>query len=135
MGQFYTSVFGEEPKNVLAKACDSPTELTTADLIALDHIYTQLVHRSLRVLKVAERGGYYEQAYIEAPSIGRDSTGGWGLLFSTAPGRAFWRSYTGDAALKEYGDRMLANWEGLSCGSHHEEWRQLIIEDLGRQVD
>ena len=129
MGQFYTSAFGERPEEVLAKACDAPTELTTADLIVLDHIYTQIVHRSLRIIRVRQRGGFYEQEFLGSEKLQRDSTGGWGMLFSTAPGRAFWRTLKGDPELKAYGDRIFAKWDRESCTQHNKLWRAVIAEE------
>ena len=129
--QLNTSLFGENPSTVLAKACDHPTNLTTSDLVILDHYYTQLVHRTLRVQLVDSRGGYYgSDDYLFVPRTMRDGIGGWGLMFSTAAGRAYWRTFDGDPALKRYGDEQLDKWQGPNCQEHNAEWLQAIENEL-----
>ena len=128
MNQFHTSVLGEQPAEVLAKSCDAPDTLTTADFIILDHYFSELLsHRTLRLKSLSERGSFFSSEYWK-------TVPGWYWIFSTPAGRAWWRwaSPGFDAEIRAVGNEAMSNRRWLDCD--YSEWGLLISEERKNQT-
>ena len=116
------ALFGEEPSEVLAKACLNPDQLTDADLFRLNGIYTLRLYAVDRLISLTERGSFYEDDYWKAYA---DSH--FALIFDTYIGRNFWvriRETWPREALVGYGDELLARIGDPSCREWYEGWKQ-----------
>lgn len=124
MNQFHSSMLGEAPAAVLARSCDAPEALTTADFIVLDHYFSELLnHRIIRLKHLSERGSsFFSSDYWKTAS-------GWYWMFSSAAGRAWWRWSSGDfdVEVREVGDQALAKREKTNCD--YALWAELISEE------
>jgi hypothetical protein len=120
ISQFHTSVLGDQPAEALAKACEQPKELTTEELVVLDHYYSDLVFRTTRVRRLGQRGGFYGE------DEWKNNVGQWNLMFETPAGRAYWKTFPHDSDLREVGDQILASWNCPTCSSLYASWRDQI---------
>ena len=122
--QLNVAALGEEPMSALAKACETPEELSTAELMVLDSYYFELISR-VRV-----------QMYIaEATEINTDweasSFGNFQILLESAPGRAWWRSINWEPPIQALGDRVLEMKSAASCAERYRQLKVAIGEELG----
>ena len=126
MSSLSTTLLGEHPTDVLAKACDAPDTMTRAELILLDQYYFEILSRLTRIRRLSQRGSFYSE------DDWKDSLGSLGLLFETHAGRAYWKTsadYVGPE-IKAAGDRFLSNWKDQSCTELYDEWMQGIRESM-----
>jgi hypothetical protein len=122
---FGTAVLGEDAAEVIAKACEAPSELTTADLVILDFFYSELERRTLRLKTLEERGGFYGDEWRT------NELGNWTMLFETSVGRAYWKlPIPRDQEVQKVGDALLENWTLPDCTKIYGSWRERIAEDL-----
>lgn len=127
VSQMNSSVLGDQPAEALAKACEKPDELTTAELVVLDHYYTDLIMRTRRIRTLGERGSFY------GPDQWKEDYGQWAFMFETAAGRAYWKSFPHDPELQRVGDELLSNWSRPTCGELYASWREQIAEETRSQ--
>jgi hypothetical protein len=123
--QFRTSMLGEQAAEVIARACYSPNELTPTDLVVLDNYYSSVIGRNYRMKRLADRGGFYSEDDWKAGGSG------WGLLFETAAGRAYWETFPIDAEIKVAGDEQISTRiknKAPDCRSLFETWKQRVAE-------
>ena len=120
--QVESPALGEEPAEVLAKACLSPEELTNADLFRLQGYYSLRIMNLQRLLMLAERGSFYEADYWQ--SYGEFQ---FGLIFSTEVGRNYWEVFgnTWRSEIRQYGDSLLANASEPDCAERYRAWQTL----------
>ena len=123
VSQLNNTVLGEQPAAALAKACENPNELTTAELVVLDHYNSDLLLRTERVRTLGRRGSFYDAQQW------RENFGQWNMMFETAVGRAYWKSFPQDEELRHVGDEILANWDRPLCGELYGQWREEILRE------
>ncbi len=122
---FGTAVLGENAAEVIAKACESPTELTAPDLVILDFFYSELERRTLRLKTLEERGGFYGDEWKT------NELGNWTMLFETPVGRARWKlPIPRDQEIQVAGDMLLENWTLPDCTTLYHKWREQIAQEL-----
>jgi hypothetical protein len=122
---FGTAMLGEDAADVIAKACETPSELTTADLVILDFFYSELERRTLRLKTLEERGGFYGDEWRT------NKLGNWTMLFETSVGRAYWKlPIPRDQEVQRVGDALLENWTLPDCTNLYGSWRKRIAEEL-----
>jgi len=116
------AMFGEEPSEVLAKACFNPDQLTDADLFRLNGIYTLRLYSVDRLISLTERGSFYEDDYWK---VFADSH--FALIFNSSVGRNYWvrfrESWPRDTLVK-YGDELLVKMGDPSCRERFGGWKQ-----------
>jgi hypothetical protein len=116
------ALFGEEPSEVLAKACFNPDQLTDADLFRLNGIYTLRLYSVDRLISLTERGSFYEDGYWKVYADAH-----FALIFNTSVGRNYWlrfrESWPRDELVK-YGDELLAKVGDPSCRKRFGGWKQ-----------
>ena len=120
------ALMGEQTAEVLAKACDSPNNLSRADYYVLDAYYSEVLNRSRRIVVLQQRGSFYEEA---VSSIGV----GLAYLLDSAPGRAYLKmSARRDTELSELIQNRLKNWDGTTCAAYFGEWLDLVDSELDK---
>ena len=131
--QTQASLLGENPVQVLAKACDEPESLTTADFILLDRYYFQLVQTAISRLKhLGSRGSSFYP-----PDYWKTVVGPWRHIFSTTVGREWWRTSVFDQEIRALGDEVLSTWpeHNLGIGQPNacdfSEWKSAIRSSIG----
>jgi hypothetical protein len=130
LNQNYLALLGESPAEVLAKACDDPSSLSTADLIILDSYFENIVlSRVSRLYWMTIRGSFVSEEYWKS------DLGQWDEVFSTPAGRAWWRAtrLSVPVEVKEFGDEVLANWKPRPC--IRPKWKTLILEEAAHALD
>ena len=120
-----SAIFGENAANVLAKACNEPTELTESDLVILEQYYEGFIMRIDRMMRLRDRGDFYgrDQWREAIPTLD--------MLFVSQPGRAYWTSVAPTWVNPEIyaaGNEYLANWNQPMCNESHSVWMQTIRE-------
>lgn len=122
---FGTAVLGENAAEVIAKACESPTELSAADLVILDFFYSELERRTLRLKVLEDRGGFYGDEWKT------NELGNWTMLFETPVGRARWKlPIPRDQEVQVVGDMLLEHWTLPDCTDLYRKWRERIEQEL-----
>jgi hypothetical protein len=128
VNQTSSAMLGERPAEVIAKSCISPLDLTVADLVVLDNYYGGLIDRTYRMKFLSERGSFYTE------EDWRSMRGGWGFLFETAAGRAYWKTFPrGDTGMKELGDAILIERReagSVDCEVLFDAWKKQIVEEV-----
>jgi hypothetical protein len=128
LNQNFLAVLGESPAEVLAKACDAPSSLSTADLIILDNYFSNsVISRVSRLYWLSRRGSFVSDEYWKS------RLAQWNEVFATPAGRAWWQTteHSFPAEVKKFGDEVLATWKTGPCISP--AWKPLIIEEAGSQ--
>ena len=128
INQTNTALLGESPADVLAKACDTPDALTTADFIILDYYFSEIInHRIFRLRSLARRGSFYADDYWKTAKIDQ-----WYWIFSSPAGRAWWRTgvFSGNTELRAFGDDVLRNWTAKPCVDP--QWKSFVLEETSR---
>ena len=112
------ALLGENPTEVLAKACDAPDSLTRAELRILDAFYMDNLNSLRRSYVIARRGDYYDVDYWKRYPY--DIT----VMFETQVGISFWRTMTGwlEPDIKRFGDELLATGDFTSCTKMYDAW-------------
>lgn len=120
-------VLGEEPAEVLAKACFAPNRLTEADLFRLNGIYSQRIVNLQRLLVLESRGSFYEEGYWR--TYGEFQ---FGIIFRTEVGRNYWQQFrkTWRPDIRAYGDEFLSHLGEPDCADLYGGWR-----DLNRTIE
>ena len=115
------ALFGEEPSEVLAKACFSPDELTDADLFRLNGIYAMRLFSIDRLITMEQRGSFYPDGYWHVYADNHFS-----LIFDTSVGRNYWLLFRESwrDEIVEYGDEILANAGDPDCLELYGGWKQ-----------
>lgn len=128
--QTQSSLLGESPVDVLAKACDAPDTLTTADFILLDRYYFQLVQTQVsRLQHLGSRG----RAFYP-PDYWKTMIGPWRAIFSTSVGREWWRTGKFEPEIRALGDEVLAHWPrdnrglGQASACDFSAWKAAIAQ-------
>ena len=126
ISQTNVAMLGEDPAAVLAKACNSPDELTTSELILLDNYYYEVLNRITRLVTLSERGSFYTDDYW------KDYLGQLNQLFQSHAGRAYWRTVATylPPKVRTVGNNRLASWDRPSCVDEHALWRQGIVDSM-----
>ena len=115
-GQEEAPALGDEPAEVLAKACLSSEELASPDLYRFQSYYALRNLYLQHLLMLAERGSFYEQNYRQ--SYGEFQ---FGLSFSKPAGRNYWEVFGNNwrAEIKDYGDSLLARAGEPDCADRY----------------
>ena len=124
LNQSHISMLGESAAEVLAKSCDAPETLTTADLIVLDHYFTDVaLTRINRLYSLNRRGSFVSDEYWKS------DLGQWNGIFSIPAGRAWFRSgqFSFPDEVRQFGEDVLADWKPAPCISA--DWKPLIMEE------
>lgn len=119
IGQQNASVVGEELAHVIAKACEAPAELTTADLVVLEAHIEDRVNAVWRIYALARRGSLYDQADM------RRNVGLLNRVLSTDAGRAYWQNMSWvppeiRAAVEEFLPSIAP------CDRFFDEWKRTV---------
>lgn len=121
------AVAGENPKAVLAKACDDPRSLSNEDLWALQGYYFAQTNIIRRTFDIYQRTGLYgDEDWTDA------ARGRFDQVFFSRPGRIWWRTVreTFPKELADLGDSILVeryeSGENTAEGCHIDEWRKSI---------
>ena len=114
---------GEEPSEILARACDSPDALTTRDFLILSYVYSEALD-SMNRLQVLEAGLYPEdtwQTFVPAR---------FGPIFATEAGRAWWeqRAIGINEGIRAYVDDYLASLGPPDCQDSVAAWRSRTLD-------
>ena len=123
------ALLGEQAADVLAKACDSPGELSRRELIVLHAYYRHIALRLQRVKDLADRGSFYDstgwEGYVEI----------WlSQILATIPGQAYWRTIGWpDPEVQAAGNDLLERLDTASCKSNYDAWQNLIGELVDRR--
>ena len=120
--QHYSALFGENPAEVLAKACDSPEMLTRAELLVLENYYKDVVGKIERTFILSKRGRFYSDEFWQITISWLDS------LFWTEPGLAYWhinKSYL-DPEVLAAAEKYFSDWKGQACSEYLDNWTEII---------
>lgn len=122
-----TVVMGEQTADVLAKACDSPDELTRSEYYVLDNYYAEVLNRYRRIALLKVRGSFYEEASFDAGM-------GIGFLLETAPGRAYLKTYgVSDRLIGQELLSKLEAWDGTTCQEYYGRWEEAVRGELAKE--
>ena len=121
------TILGEDAAQVLLKACDSPAELSREELFILQTYYEDLLNRQRRIQWISRQAGFYSDEIASSTDLGV-----WHGIFSTEPGRAYWRSTVVESELRAVGDAALDGFVQLGtpdCGEFLDQWHKEL--DVG----
>ena len=115
------TLMGESPAEVLAKACESPNELTTAEFFILDAYFFELMTlvRAERVISIVHGTGDRWKEVSQGP---------FAIMFRTIPGRVWWGDGWGEPEISTFGNEILAqtNWLDRGCQARFDDFRARI---------
>ena len=121
------ALYGEDAADVLAKACESPNDLSHAEFLILDAIYNDALSRLERMFILSKRGSFYTDEYW------RDRIGNLDMLFMSHSGRAYWHTIAKNfvsTEIREAGDAYLANWDRPNCVEEFDIFKQTIRQSI-----
>ena len=129
ISQARTSILGESPAEALAKACDNPESLSTADYIVLKHYFEGILSDSVgRLYWLSRRGSFVSDDYWKTGSNAELR-----LIFGNPAGRAWWRQANLiPPEIKSVGDELLNARQPRPCISSG--WKRLTVEEASRSV-
>jgi hypothetical protein len=115
------AMMGEESAAALARACDTPRELTTEDLIVLEHLHTELLN-NLRSAYAIER-----LADDMAVFDWRAWKGNFRRIFATEFGRWWFASLASvEPEIRAAADAFLAESGTPDCRAHFDDYRRTV---------
>lgn len=108
---------GENPAEVLAKACENTEQLSTEDLIILEFVFNETMEAISR-MRLLENGLYPVDAWQSNLLQSR-----FDFIFSMPAGRAWWQARATVPAIKEPVDAYLATLGPPDCESRYADWK------------
>jgi hypothetical protein len=122
-GQQNATIMGEDLALVIAKACETPEDLTTSDLVVLEAHIEERANYVWRIHRLSQRGSFYEESDI-LPTVD--------VLYrvlSTHPGRTYWPLMTHlPSSLRAAVDERLSSV--MPCDQHFSGWRRAIADSM-----
>ena len=106
--QLNLSILGEEPMETIAKACETPDDLSFKELMILDRYYFEVLSRVRAEYYIARETGLLQQWQDH-------SFGDFYQVLSTKPGRAWWHTMGWEPIIAELGERYLKLIKEGSC--------------------
>lgn len=105
-----TTIFGEDAAITLAKACNSPSELTESEKVILDSVFSTHINFAVRIKLLEDTGGintiWRRNTQLAVDYIMSFPQGvSWLEL-----GKTFW-----DAEFERAVEQAIPNYNGLSC--------------------
>ena len=123
VGQHYAALFGENPADVLAKACDSAETLTRSELFVLDSYYSDVLQKIGRMHTLSLRGRFYSNDYWQ------DRLDWLDILFMSEAGRAYWHTVAYvHPDIRAAGEQYLASWDRPFCSEFYDIWMNEILK-------
>ena len=116
-------MMGENAAQSLAKACDSPDDLTTEDMIVLGHYYNVVLNRFRSALGAAELSDDLTS------SDWRQWHGNFHIIFATEYGRWWWSHQSWEPEIMQAGSRILAEDSLIVCSEYYDQYRQRGNDD------
>jgi hypothetical protein len=125
LGQQNATIMGEDLAQVMAKACDTPEDLTTSDLIVLEAHIEERVNTVWRIYFLSQQGSFYEESDAALGVLDR--------VLSTTPGRTYWEIMTWlPSSLRAAVDERLSSGVVGRCDQRFSGWKRMIADSVAQ---